>query len=331
MSPPLYELEDRMLYDGAAADEIEDVINQNTQQVVDIDNSDNDNPAINNDIEFSYYSGDAEPDSIVESVNAFLQEDETEENNNTYTETKTISYAGDENDFNDDLVGPLNLSVSAYEEPQKEIVLIDSSVKDVDDIISALESDKEVVIFRHEGDDNSAFEDLLNDNDRIVYLDKNDNPVDNIAKILQNGSEDGEYDAVHIISHGGDGFLYLNGNIVDSDALSENSDTFAAWGNALSENGDIMIYGCNVAASETGEEFVNSLADLTGADIAASEDSTGITGNWDMEYTVGNIETESITVEDYSYRLYTHIVTTLDDEEDGNYTAGDYSLGIESN
>ncbi|HIJ49290.1 MAG TPA: DUF4347 domain-containing protein, partial [Gammaproteobacteria bacterium] len=73
-------------------------------------------------------------------------------------------------------------------------------------------------------------------------------------------------------------------------------DTYAEelkiWGNSLSADGDILLFGCYVAANE-GSTFVNRLANLTEADIAASDDLTGnalLGGDWDLEKETGAIE-----------------------------------------
>ena len=39
--------------------------------------------------------------------------------------------------------------------------------------------------------------------------------------------------------------------------------------NSLTEDGDILLYGCDIAAGEEGEAFIEELAELTAADIAA--------------------------------------------------------------
>jgi len=47
------------------------------------------------------------------------------------------------------------------------------------------------------------------------------------------------------------------------------------WGAGLKPDADILIFGCNVGAGSEGAGFVQQLAQLTGADIAASNDRTG--------------------------------------------------------
>lgn len=55
----------------------------------------------------------------------------------------------------------------------------------------------------------------------------------------------------------------------------------------------MLIYGCDVAANESGRTLIESLAALTGADVAASTNDTGnqtLGGDWDLEFCVGQIE-----------------------------------------
>ena len=61
----------------------------------------------------------------------------------------------------------------------------------------------------------------------------------------------------------------------------------------MAADADLLIYGCDVASSESGTDLIDSLGLLTGADVAASDDITGhqtLDGDWDFEYTVGLVE-----------------------------------------
>ena len=55
-----------------------------------------------------------------------------------------------------------------------------------------------------------------------------------------------------------------------------------------------MIYGCNLASTEDGRGLTEALSELSGADVAASDDNTGhalLGGDWDLEYRTGDVET----------------------------------------
>lgn len=82
-------------------------------------------------------------------------------------------------------------------------------------------------------------------------------------------------DAIHIISHGATGTLYLGSTVLKGDNLTSYQTQLQAIGSSLSETGDILLYGCNVAQGDIGGSFVNLFAQITGADVGASNDLTG--------------------------------------------------------
>jgi|GEM_PF-2299728 autotransporter-associated beta strand protein/VCBS repeat-containing protein len=134
----------------------------------------------------------------------------------------------------------------------------------------------------------------------IWLLDGSRSATEQITEILSNYSD---LDALHILSHGGVGEIYLGAETVSAEAINQNSATYAAWGNALSDSGDILLYGCNVAQGDMGIAFINQLAQVTGGDIAASDDLTGsavLGGDWELERSVGSVETTMLSNESYS-------------------------------
>jgi hypothetical protein len=119
--------------------------------------------------------------------------------------------------------------------------------------------------------------------------------VEQIATVLRNYEG---LDSIQIVSHGAAGQLQLGNTILDSAHLEDYQAAVREWGAALSADGDLLLFGCDVAAGVTGQSFVEALAFVSGADVAASTDITGVHGNWDLEYHSGAIETASaLTVE----------------------------------
>ena len=101
--------------------------------------------------------------------------------------------------------------------------------------------------------------------------------------------------AIHLISHGATGTLSLSGQSLTFDNRAANAEALTRIGQALSANGDILLYGCNVGQDGAGQVFLDQLAALTGADIAASDDPTGATafdGDWVLEVQAGQIEVD---------------------------------------
>ena len=110
-------------------------------------------------------------------------------------------------------------------------------------------------------------------------------------------------DAMHVISHGAPGTLYLGSTVLDSENLSANEGQLQAIGKRLTEAGDLLLYGRHVGQGQTGNAFINALAVVTAVDVAASNDvtrATALGGNWAIEQVAGNIETEALSSDDFS-------------------------------
>ncbi|MFI3154946.1 MAG: DUF4347 domain-containing protein [Methylococcaceae bacterium] len=166
------------------------------------------------------------------------------------------------------------------------ILFIDSNIADYEALLAGLANDAEVHV--------------LNDTEDGVLQ---------MAAILQGHSA---LDSIQILSHGSRGNLYLGSGILNSDSLTRYAAALTQIGSALSENGDILLYGCNVAEGDAGVHFISNLAQYTGADVTASDDLTGssaLGGDWDLEKHVGNIET-GLTLADAARASYAHTLST---------------------
>ncbi len=153
-----------------------------------------------------------------------------------------------------------------------------AKVEEEQQTVIAQEQNLEIVFIDESVDDYQVFiDDLNNRNDgsvhfEVVLLDSDRDGIEQISETL---STYNDVDAVHILSHGNDGSIKLGNTWLNTNNLDEYSDSINDWGSSLDESADILIYGCNLAESESGEQFVNQLALLTGADVAASDDNTG--------------------------------------------------------
>ncbi len=131
---------------------------------------------------------------------------------------------------------------------------------------------------------------------------------DDLEDISQFLAQEQELDAIHLFSHGESGELQLGTNTLNTDNLDDHRDTLTQWGKSLKEDGDFLVYGCNVAQGDIGQDFLTNFSQLTDADVIASDDLTGnsaLGGDWDLEYQVGSIETQSLVLADYELVLET--------------------------
>lgn len=165
--------------------------------------------------------------------------------------------------------------------PQRsEIVFIESNVSDYQTLIDGVNPDAEVHV-----------------------LDASQDGLAQMAQIL--GGRSG-IDAIHIVSHGSEGSVNLGSLKLTSQNLQDHAADLATIGNALSQNGDILLYGCDVAAGSDGAAFINALAQTTQADVGASTDATGSAargGDWSLETSTGVIDEPALSISSYSELL----------------------------
>jgi hypothetical protein len=132
--------------------------------------------------------------------------------------------------------------------------------------------------------------DGVRDGAEVVLIGKDQNGIEVIADTLAGRSG---LDAIHVLSHGSAGQLQLGTATLSQDTLEDYADQLATMKSALAPGGDILLYGCRVADSGSGVQFVKALAEAADADVAASDDLTGSTasgGDWRLEHRVGEVE-----------------------------------------
>lgn len=168
----------------------------------------------------------------------------------------------------------------------KSVLFVDSKVKNYQTLLAGLSSDVEVHLL-------NAVED----------------GVLQMADILKGRTG---LDAIQILSHGSSGALALGSGFLNTDNVAFYAEALGQIGSALSETGDILLYGCDVAQGATGLAFIDQLSALTGADVAASDDLTGaaaLGGNWILEANTGMIEAHfglsAVAIQDYQGLLAT--------------------------
>ena len=111
-------------------------------------------------------------------------------------------------------------------------------------------------------------------NAEVIVLDSAQDGLAQMASYLAT-LQPGSLDAIHVLSHGAAGQLNLGSITLTQDSLSQYSAELNAIGQALGEDGDLLLYGCDVGAGEAGETLVRQLAAITRADVAASSNLTG--------------------------------------------------------
>jgi hypothetical protein len=107
---------------------------------------------------------------------------------------------------------------------------------------------------------------------------------------------DAPYRAVHFFGHGTAGSMQMGGTALDLATVRANAGAIAGWSSGLTGDADLLLWGCDTGAGPAGTALLDALADLTGADVAASDDATGGLahgGDWSLEVARGAIEAQA--------------------------------------
>jgi hypothetical protein len=166
----------------------------------------------------------------------------------------------------------------ARDEGKKEVVLVDTSLANHKSLEAGVRAGVGIVEF--------------------------DGSRDGLAQIAQWAASQSGLDAIHILSHGSEGKVNLGTTQLTTNSLDSTvvQAELAELGHALSADGDLLLYGCDVAAGNRGAALLDGLACATGADVAASIDITGaarLGGNWNLEAHRGDIDVRELALAHY--------------------------------
>ena len=180
----------------------------------------------------------------------------------------------------------------------QEILFIDSAVADKATLISGAREGVEIVILDAVGDPWQQMTDVITQHQNLR--------------------------AIHLVSHGSEGDIILAGKAYGADSLLAESVYLSQWQSHLTQDADILLYGCSIAAGSDGQLLIDTLARMTQADVASSVDVTGaaaLGGDWVLEYQSGPIEIKVLDFINYPDVFGTVNGTTGNDTLTGSASA----------
>ncbi|MGK7905497.1 MAG: DUF4347 domain-containing protein [Hormoscilla sp.] len=161
------------------------------------------------------------------------------------------------------------MSTSANNQESKTLLIIDSGVENYEELVAGAEEGVEVHV-------------LTGDSDGI----------EQITTIINTAASTGVIDALHIVSDGSPGQIQLGNGALSNKTIERYESKLSQWTEALSPEACMLVYASQVAGDDRGKELIDSLGEITGAMMAASEDDTGNAGaggDWNLEYSTGEI------------------------------------------
>ncbi|MEM8641166.1 MAG: CHAT domain-containing protein [Cyanobacteria bacterium P01_G01_bin.54] len=159
-------------------------------------------------------------------------------------------------------------------------------------------------------------------------IERDENGIEVVTEQLTEISDAvGKLESVAIVAEGNAGNFWLGNQWMTTENISDYQPQLQTWGDALTENADILLYSCFTALGATGEALIAEIANFTGADVAASVDVTGSAnygGDWQLEYSIGDIEARNpvteATLTAWQGKLLNHTVDSLADDGSGGTT-----------
>ncbi|MFM7426020.1 MAG: DUF4347 domain-containing protein [Elainella sp.] len=162
----------------------------------------------------------------------------------------------------------------------RELAVIDGALTDITQLVAAARSGVEIAV-----------------------LDASQSGIAQISQILR---QHHDLTALHIVSHGAAGQLFLGQAELGLETLSDHAATLQSWVESFAPEAELLIYGCEVALGDRGRAFVARINELTGASVAASETKTGaaaLGGDWQLQVQTGQVKTplmfEAEAIADY--------------------------------
>ena len=200
---------------------------------------------------------------------------------------------------------PSSITAGAGVQPvSHELVFVDTSLPDYQNLVANVTSlnnpQRQINVV------------LLNDNDGIQQISKTLSRYHNL-------------DAVYILSHGTDDSVDLGGTWLQASNLNACAGQIAGWRNALSDNGSLLFYGCDLAAGAAGRTLLQDIHALTGDGVAANTGATGNPGqggDWTLDYELGNVNPalpfNPATMAAWDGLMQTYTVTNTNDSGAGS-------------
>jgi hypothetical protein len=135
-----------------------------------------------------------------------------------------------------------------------------------------------LVIFDRRIEDLNLLEQALQPGSIGYPIESDEDAIDKITTLLsQTGAK-----KLAIVAHGEAGIVKIGINSIDLAQLQTRTPLLQEW--CLDE---ILLYSCEVAKGDRGQQFIRQLSAATGAKIAASSTKVGaakLGGNWNLTF-----------------------------------------------
>ena len=118
---------------------------------------------------------------------------------------------------------------------------------------------KQVVFIDKQIQDYEVLIETLDKNTKVILIESNEDGFKKIEQTLGDGKK---YSTIHIIGHGSAGQILFGNALLTNENIENYNSTLKNIGKSLTSKGDILFYGCNIAANEKGENLIKEFQRL---------------------------------------------------------------------
>lgn len=115
--------------------------------------------------------------------------------------------------------------------------------------------------------------------EQLVYFDETVKDQNHLLNAITSAYEVSIATDFHLITHGKPGHLYIQNEWLDAQGIVD----FLMAKADFSKKEKLWIYGCNFAKGKMGQQALNEIISALHISVAASDDLTGVDGDWDLE------------------------------------------------
>jgi hypothetical protein len=154
--------------------------------------------------------------------------------------------------------------VSAGATVPREVVFVDQNVDDLATLLACLRPELDPI--------------LLSD----------DEPA--LCQIARRVRRCDGLDAIHVIAHGRAGEVSFGAGALSLESLAGHAADLRAIGQALGNDGKLLLWSCQTGAGARGSAFVETLESATGAEVRAATGTVGsqpLGGRWELDVSSG--------------------------------------------
>ena len=168
-------------------------------------------------------------------------------------------------------------------------------------VMGGLESSELHVVSLNNDPNLETLADLLNANGHTTLLLQPEEGLVDLVEMVRQAYPGGDLSALHLYGHGMAGSQQLGRDTISQATINDQNELWEELGQLTTDDSDLLLYGCNTGNGRDGTIIADALAEVSGMDVAASDDITGSPSSlndadWDLEVQTGSINTSVASI-----------------------------------